>query len=247
MIITHAIWEKRNLGVDSNEIIIEKSDYDNLELTKSMITGNTLEYTVVKVPAGMTEIMFVLEDMGFHFIECMIRLSHDLKSHEKCFPESLKKIAARCSFRKMDEIELVDLFIKIRAGIFNTDRIYLDPYFDENSAAERYIGWIQDAYKSGMGIYELSYNNKPMGFIQFSIDEYSEARGTLIGIYRDNVIPGAGGLIYYTFLREIVTLGAKKIKHSYVSCNNPKSLRVHFAMGYQYEDSHYVYIKHILH
>jgi len=60
MKVTHAHWEKRNLGVDCNEITLEKCDDEDIAKTKSIISDNIREYTVVKVPTGMIEIMFML-------------------------------------------------------------------------------------------------------------------------------------------------------------------------------------------
>jgi hypothetical protein len=245
MIIIDAYWEKRNLGVDCNEITIDKGDCEDIDLLKLHITQNTVEYTVVKVPTGMIPVMFMLEDMGFHFIEGMVRFSHDLISHEKHFSENLKKMAAFCTLKKLDEMNFEDLFAEIRKGIFNTDRVYNDPYFEKGMSAERYIGWIKDAYRNGMDIYEFMFKGKASGFKQFKIDKNFEVKGTLGGLYTGSHFPGLAGLHRYSFLCNVLSRGAKKIPNSYVSVNNPKAIRLNLALGYQYEETQYVYVKHL--
>ena len=69
MKIINASWEKRNLGVDCNEIEIESGD--TIEEIKKKSADFETEYTVVKVPTGMVEISNYLQSSGYTFIELM--------------------------------------------------------------------------------------------------------------------------------------------------------------------------------
>jgi hypothetical protein len=95
-----------------------------------------------------------------------------------------------------------------------------------------------------MDVYEYVYNESPIGFTQFLIDEQFECKGSLGGLYKGSNVPGGGLLVRYVRLRKAAACGAKRAI-SHVSTNNSRSMRINIALGYQYEETHYVYIKHI--
>ena len=75
--VVDAFWEKRNLGVCCNEIEIEPGDETNF--LKRELPLNEAEYTVVKVPSNKFDVMFLLQDLGYTYVESSINLVHDLK------------------------------------------------------------------------------------------------------------------------------------------------------------------------
>jgi len=244
MIINHATWEKRNIGKECREIIIEPEDESDINQVRRSIKENIVEYTVVKVPTGLTNVMFLLQDMGFYFIEGQTQMSHDLKCHEVCITEEIREKVKHCSLLKMEESELPRLFCELRKEIFYTDRISIDPEFGKAISAERYINWVKDGIARGTGAFEFYYCNEPSGFVQFYIDEILKARTIVIGLYLNRSIAKGGYLLRYMHLCEAASQGALEAI-DVASINNPKIIRVNLALGYKYEGTKYVFVKHI--
>ena len=95
MKLVNAIWEKRNLGIDCNEITIETTDVTNEVLEK--INNYETQYTVVKVPSNMNEICNGLQQKGYTYIETVINCFNaaklpDLNSVQKRIVNSLTYI-----------------------------------------------------------------------------------------------------------------------------------------------------------
>ena len=138
MKVIDAIWEKRNLGVDCREIKIEKDD--TIEEIKRELPQNESQYTVVKVPSGKFDVMFLLQEMGYTYVESSINLTHDLKDI-KLNPIQ-QRIMDSLSYSMMGKEDIEELFCEIKKGVFSTDRIYIDPHFNHEQATNRYINWI---------------------------------------------------------------------------------------------------------
>ena len=77
MKIVNAVWEERNLGVTTTEITIEKNDDPRYVDEQLSIIGS--EYSVIRVPSGMGDVLKTVQDNGYKFIEDMIHVEHDLQ------------------------------------------------------------------------------------------------------------------------------------------------------------------------
>lgn len=67
MEIVKAFWEKRNMGVDCVEITLASGDEP--DSCKEKILAAETEYTVVKVPTACPELSFMVQDLGYKYIE----------------------------------------------------------------------------------------------------------------------------------------------------------------------------------
>lgn len=102
MKIVDAVWEKRNLGVETAEIVIEQND--SLEAVKNILNTMQAEYMVLKIPAGRTEVMFAAEEEKFHFVEGIIHVTHNLKNITLSAIQ--RRIDTAVSYEKMTEKDL---------------------------------------------------------------------------------------------------------------------------------------------
>ncbi|NME82785.1 hypothetical protein [Clostridium sp. SM-530-WT-3G] len=239
MKIIDAFWEKRNIGVDTIEIIIEEKDtIDDIEETLRKIDS---QYIVVKVPAGKIDAMFLLNKLGYNFIECIIRVTHDLENIElKGIP---KRLSDNVSYSLMNEKDYSVLFDEINKGMFTTDRIYLDPSFTIEQASKRYIGWIKDELSKGAEAFKLVYKEKHVGFFMLKEIEKDTYYPFLAGIYNDYRNTGLGYIFNYKPLCEVVKKGGKMVS-TYISTNNSNTVRMHSILGFQFNETNYVYIYH---
>jgi hypothetical protein len=135
------------------------------------------------------------------------------------------------------------LFEKLRETVFHTDRVYLDPHFTSEQAAERYIGWIRDAHNKGMLVYFLTYKGTPVGFSQHGPKEDGHFEGTLMGSFKNNNCPAAGVLNTYLTIEQAVKSDTKYATAA-VSTNNPRAIKVCLMLGYEHVKTEYVFVKH---
>ena len=66
MKIIDAVWEKRNLGVETVEFVVENSD---TEIVMGEILEAEKQYNVVKLPTNKPELMKLLQENGYRFVE----------------------------------------------------------------------------------------------------------------------------------------------------------------------------------
>jgi hypothetical protein len=242
MKIIDAFWEKRNLGVKSCiEVIIE--DSDKFESVREQISLLKAEYLVVKVSAYKPEFNFLMGNLGFTFVEGQYNFVIDMSGYEdfiKNLPAVTQRMINAISVKKLVPSEYSVVYDRICEGIFDTDRIYLDPHFSHEIAAKRYIGWITDELERGANIYTAKYKNSDIGF--FAVNS---ARNNvfLSGIYHNFKNKGLGFCTQLKFNQELYKSGIRKLS-VFVSTANATQVRSSFAMGYNYASLSYIFVKH---
>lgn len=239
MKIVNACWEKRNLEVDCNEVIIEPHDTAD-SLTDSFSEFET-DYTVVKVPGGMTEISFCLQKHGYSFIEMITTVSFELTLPS--LSEDKQRILETLTCDKMDLDELEYLYEIIGKGMYVSDRIALDPFFSRKQANMRYINWIRDMLKDGANVYKVSNNKDIIGFYMQK-NNRSRIHHILGGIYPQYQKEGFGFSLIYLPLKQAIDEKAKSLFTAF-SSNNPRISSVFLSMPLSEISQDYVYIKHI--
>ena len=239
MKVINAVWEKRNLGVNCHEINIEPNDTANI--IKKELPLNESEYTVVKVPSGKFDIMFLLKELGYTYVESSINLVHDLK--EIRLNPLQQRVMDSISYSQMNNKDIDELFNEIKKGIFTTDRIYIDPYFSHDQAANRYINWISDEIKKGCDIFKLIYKNNSIGFFTFKDIGHNVCYPFLAGMYKDYLKSGLGMSTIEKTLKEAINRNYKKMS-TYVSINNIKIVNVHLSLGFRVNNVYNVFINH---
>lgn len=238
MKLIHAVWEKRNLGVDCWEVIVEKGDSSDGFCQKAMEFET--EYTVVKVPVAMPEFGLFLQSRGYAFMETMIsfRRNTQLPVLNKFQQDMMEQI----SYTRMDHTDMQRLFEEIRKGMFHTDRVSLDPYFADGKACERYIGWIRDEMTKGSELFKIVYKEKDVGF--FGLKQMREGVyfPYLNWIYQGKAY-GIGFALVYMEILEVNRRSGRTVTGS-VSSNNVPSLAVLTSLGFIADSAEHVYVLH---
>ncbi len=234
-----AVWEKRNLGVDTQEVTVEEQD--SVETVKKTLNSLTAEYQVVKAPCGKIKIMWAIEDSGFHYMETSIRVVYDLNRLE--IPPQYKRINDAVDYAIMNEEDVEEMFEQIQKGMFFTDRVALDPFFSVAHASNRYCGWLQDEIKKGTKLYKYIYKGKSIGF--FSLKQINEKTyyPFLAGIYPEYKNSPLGSVYLFKPLVEAKKQGGRFVS-TYISTNNSQAVRMHADYGFLFKETQNVYVKH---
>jgi hypothetical protein len=241
MKIIDAFWEKRNLSIEAMEFVVFIEDSKNVV---SDILANEKQYNIVKVPVGKVDIMFELAANGYVFIESLIGMHYDLKQFKnvKLLPVQ-KRMLDSVTYAKMNDVDIDEMFVEIRGGLFFTDRIALDQYFPHGANGNRYVGWISDSLKKDSSAYKLIYKGKNIGFFVNREVEPHVYSPFLSGMYKDYQKSGLGiSAIYYQILNSWELHGKTIITD--VSSNNQAILKISLALGFTISHMQYVYVKH---
>ncbi len=239
MKIVDAVWERRNLGVSTQEVTIEHQDV--IEDIMDTIKCLTAQYQVIKIPTGMIQAMWSLEDNGFRYVETVINVTYDLS--QISLPEHFKRINNVIEYCPMGSDDMEQMYDEIRNGMFNTDRVAIDPTFSIDQASDRYTGWLHDEESRGTPFYKYVYKNKTVGF--FALKKITEKTfyPFLAGIYNEYRRTPIGAVYLYKPLLEAKRLGGKTVS-TYVSLNNFGAIRVHVDYGFVFKESYCVFVKH---
>lgn len=239
MKVTEAEWELRNLGVRTFELTTDPGD------TASGLSGALKSlppgYHVVKVQAGRYDLMRAVEETGFSFIECSIAVSHDLEvpAPTGIFRRQVNAIESRT----IPETEVDFVEQSVQAGIFETDRVVLDPQFSPEQAALRYVNWIADERARGATVHEISFRGSRVGFFVFRASEDGVGISVLSGLYSAKSTPGMGTALLYFILQEARTRNCTRLS-SFISSNNLAVVKTHLNLGFKIDEISYVYIRH---
>ena len=240
MKIINAIWEKRNLGLNCNEIEIEY--VDTVQTIKERFTDFETEYTVIKVPIGMVEISNFIQSSGYTFIELMT-LCHNKGILPQLSPIH-KRVINSIKCVRMSDKDKKKLFEEINSGMFIYDRVSLDSKFTNHQANNRYLGWVSDELKLGSIFFKLEYKNQAAGFFSLKADGNDLFSSSLGGLYPSFEGVGCGFCLPYFTISEGIKKNAKKISGAF-SSNNRGAFLVHLTFGYNNIDKqYYVFTKH---
>lgn len=240
MIVRETSWDDRNLGLKTHEISVVDSDVDTDVLSKvGSFFGLKDSYCVIKIPPKRVSLIHQLEQNGFRFLEAQSDL-HKKLTAEFTFPSFLKAITKSGGYDPIEKPEECERLISGLDGVFDSDRVCLDPSFGECISTLRYRNWIRDCF--GKKDYHLAWikaGDKNVGFFFMKeIDELT-ADSTLAGLFPEYKNSGYGPLVISVHCDFAKAIGKKKIL-ARVSLNNMESLRMHLAFGYEIVSSHYV-------
>ncbi len=238
MIITDAVWEKRNLGVDTVEITIEQGDTS--ETVTEYLLGLSCGYAVVKLPSSRPDLIDAVQDCGFRFAEDMVHLVSSLKEIQRSPLE--ERLDKAVSTEIMTREEMEDIYSEIRKGMFATDRIILDRHFTAEQAQQRYINWIADEFDRGTIFLKYVYKGKAIGFFALREKENGHYTSFIGGIYPDYRKGGMGTVLKVPDV--VRDMGGKSVD-THVSTNNPAQIRNLISNGYRPEGINHIFIKHI--
>lgn len=238
MKVINATWEKRNLGVDTMEFELDGSE--TAEEIRAALAENEKEYNVVKVPAGNAHVNFIMTELGYTYIESLVRLVHDLKSIPML--PLVQRINSSVSYEPMNDSDLDELFSEISKGMFRTDRIAVDPHFSVDISNRRYINWIKDEISRGTEIFKTVYKNDTIAFFTYKKLEQDIYYPFLAGMYMKYISSGLGICGITKPVEESIRRNAKQ-NLTYVSTNNNSALTANLTCGYQVDSIINVFVK----
>ena len=240
MKIVNAVWEIRNLGVICTEITVVPRDPEESGLAQLIDLSSG--YQVVKVPVGRVDIMNSLHHAEFIFVESSISVEHDLNINN---PEGLfARMVSACEYEKLETDEIDRVSSEIRSDMFKTDRVYLDPEFTHEQAANRYVHRMMDEVSCGASVYEMRLKNVGVGFFLFREDAERIGYSALAGLYPSSKSPGFGNVLLHQILVEAKNRQLHRL-NSHVSSNNLAVVKNHIEQGFRVTDMHYVYVRHV--
>ena len=228
MKVTHATWERRNLGRDAWEITLDRKDMEDVSGVIKTLNDEKFKgaYVCVKLPVGNLKMVHALEDDGFRFLEVQLSLiSHFEPANILSQRESMGNVEFKTVEKTSEAWERI--IQKVPAGLFDTDRIALDPRFGPDVARRRYQNWMRDLLanpKSRLTVMVVDGNE-----IAFGLDIVDEGRveGVLGATFEEFRNSGYGMLSMAGYDE-----GELAMKHrTAVSSNNQAVLRTHQNCG----------------
>lgn len=234
-------WEKRNLGIDSYELRFDSTDNESA-VTAALNECPPCDYILVRVPDNKMEIAYKLQDLGFKFAETNFELSCNLKKVQ--LPLVFKKYYEHITESISAPAEIEQIYDCIKSGVFDTDKIALDPKFGLKKSGNRFYMWCKDEIEKKTSTpYTIYLDKKPLGFYILKKVTDKTYNSLFAGLFDKSSAVGFGFSVLYNPLIEAKRQGATNMTTS-VSSNNTASLKMHLALGYEIKSLNYVFIKH---
>jgi hypothetical protein len=239
MKIINAVWEKRNINLETLEIEVDQSD--TWEDLKSAIENLHYEYLVVKIPPTRTDLMFRVNILGLVFVELTTKAHFSGTQPE--LGSLQKRVLNALEWGEITPENKEKLFAEISLGLFKTDRVATDPSLGLAKSSARYLGWIDDELNSGAVVYEVTKNKELIGFFLMRKIDSRSSDAILAGLLEKYQNSGLGFVLNYLEIEQSKKIGSTFL-HSTFSSNNRGATAVHMSMGYIVDHQHYVYVKH---
>jgi len=228
MNIINALWEKRNFNMDTYEILLDKKDLKFFDETYKKIKEQNFKkaYVLIKIPVGNIEVVHKLEDEGFRFLETQLYLQDHFEpvdAEREMYERNLRTEDIKTVVVDKDKNEWEKIISMITPGMFDNDRVSLDPKLGKDIACLRYQNWCRDLFKKHNTVmYLTKYKEEICGF---GINEMDSNTGIVDGII--------GG-----FFEKYKNIGigvswihkSSKLKTA-VSSNNLSALKIHQHCG----------------
>ncbi len=240
MRVIDAVWEKRNLGVEVQEIVCDGTETAN-EL-QEQLSEIRMPYSVLKIPSGSTELLMASQSVGYCFVETAVSLDGKVSTME--LPRLYQRFEPLIEVRRAEGEALDKILQEMEAGdIFETDRIARDPHFSKQIAGRRYANWTRDELDRGAEAVISYYKEQPVAFGINLRSEGTVYDAFLGGVFTESANKGLGFLALYANMESIRQQGGTRIV-TRVSSNNLPILRLHMQYGYGITDMNYILIKH---
>lgn len=229
MKIIEATWEKRNFGMDTYEISLNKKDLRNFDDAYQKIKSQNFKnsYVVIKMPVGNLEALHKLEDDGYRFLETQLSLVDHFEPLDSEASILSNQEDVKTEILPKEKSEWEQIINKITPGMFDTDRVSLDPKLGKEIACKRYKNWCLDLFeKPNTNLYIKKINDVVFGF---SIDVVDEKTGVV-----DALIGGNFEEFKNLGLGSVMLTEAKNLKanrKTAVSTNNLPILKLHQHCG----------------
>jgi GNAT superfamily N-acetyltransferase len=236
MIFTDAFWDTRNLGVRTAELKFDANETVPVDEIGRAIEG--YEYIVAKVPQQSPLTLKLMQDAGFTFSECQINFRHDLQDLPELQVLPTGSIMTHRLTRNKDVI-----LEQVGNGLFNSDRVFLDPAFSQETAAQRYVHWIEDELERGNPLFDVLVDDELVGFFAYKEPEEHVSYPYLIGLFPEARGRGLGKALVIESLIASKEHGCTA-SSTHVSSNNPPIIRCQESVGSRIAAMDYVFVKH---
>ena len=242
MTLRRTVWDDPHFGLESMKLLVSDADSDEAVLNEAeKVLALRRIYCAVKIPMKRVALIHALEDGGFRFLETQAELHLNLSKDFQ--PERFLLAAAERGKYEIVKAEDFPSLLERLDGVFDSDRIRLDPAFGSDISLSRYRGWLADRFgKDGAHILWIIADGKRAGFF-FLERTGASADSALAGLFSEFKGSGYAPLIISSHIGCAKELGCRKIV-TRVSMNNMESLRLHLAFGYQLASANYV-MRHI--
>ena len=238
MKVVDAYWEKRNLGVSTTKFIIE--DHDTIDEIKENLSNCNSHFQVLRLPYNLTQFLFLVQDLGFRFVEDVFSLKNDL---QPIFMSPIvERLHKEITFDFMNDVDIKQLMHELELGMFK-DYIYIDPFFDTKLACKRYCNWAKDELERGSLFFKYVYKGKTIGFNSLKDRGNGAYDAVLGGLYSDYQKSGLGSAV---FVADIVKHLGGKFVTAEATSNNTRQIRNLTQKGFAIISSCHVFIKHVM-
>ncbi|MBR3873056.1 MAG: hypothetical protein IKJ26_02695 [Clostridia bacterium] len=241
---THAVWELDNLGVNAYEIALDAADTpEMLAQEEQRVIAEGAEYIVVKTPVNCQQLLFGLPRLGYSFVEMVFHVM--IRRNEYSMPATIARFDRGLTVvERTEENERQLVYDRIRAGVFHSDRVSIDPAFGVQKGGNRYANWLKGMLERGGFLYEVLSGEKPIGFFVICRKDENTVDPVLMGMYDEANDRGMGALLHKKTLDTCFTHECKRLTSTIVS-NNAKVLHVYVNAGATITDTLYTYVKHV--
>lgn len=242
MKIVDAVWEKRNLGVETVDFTIEEND--EIQNVKELLLKYDAPYQVMHVPSGKTDVLLCAGELGFSVIEVNIKLGHQMK--DVSIPRLFQRYEKGISYHDAEREEIEKILEIVEQGeMFLTDKIAKDPCFGKDKSGYRYRCWCEQVLENNASVVVCQYKNENIGFEIYTVNaETNKATNIVGGVFPKYTGGGLGFAPLWVELLHQKEAGIKSVVTS-VSSNNIPVLKLHESLGYQVQDMTYILIKHL--
>jgi hypothetical protein len=239
MKIIEATWEKRNLGKYVLEVEIENSD--QIDAVRDDLNRLTADYIVLKIPCSLGEFIQPIQAIGFKFMEVLTHSIFD--SNLPALSPIEEKFLNNIRSEQISALNGQLLDSAIAQGMFNTDRISLDPKFMRGLSGNRYLGMLQDERARGATIYQITYKEDFVGFYILRFLNETTSYSSIGGIIPKYQNKGLGILMNYLQIRQSYELGAREVLSTF-SSNNVAATHIHWKYKYRLARQEAIFVKH---
>jgi hypothetical protein len=239
MKIIDAIWEKRNIGLDTREV--EVSEDDSWVDLEDAIKKIDCQYLVVKIPCSRTDLTIKVNELGLVFVELLTKAHFTGPQPELSGIQ--RRVFSSLTWGKMTSANKEILFKEISLGMFKTDRVAIDPLLGIERSSNRYLGWIADELNSGALMYEITKGKELVGFFLIRKENSNSSNAILAGLLDKYQKSGFGFVLNHLQIEISNEMGCTSV-YSTFSSNNRGATAVHMSMGYTLDHQHYVYVMH---
>lgn len=243
MQLVNAVWEFRSLGLRTVEITLEKGDPP-----PSAPATAGFQHIVVKVPITEIAVIHALEADGFQLAESQFTVSRSTQG--RICDDATERFANQITASSADDNPSREaIFAAIRGGLFNTDRIYLDPKLGPELSAARYQNWVSQMLatpeSTHVHVLRLLKSGIPVGFTSLRAEDGHVAHIVLAGIFSEYHDRGLGAAMIYWSIQLARGLG-KSIARTSISASNLRMFGLYSHFGFNFDACHAVFRRIVL-